>query len=145
MPADQVDQDVTYGTLWTFFTAFSGYGIGVSAPGHYDPSKGQYYVAHNLIKSHARAYHIYNDTYRSEQKGTIGITLNANWVEPNVLTNPDDIKASVRWLWSPWKKTRFSEIHAILHENKLFGLIFGIKFWDSIAFIEHIDNGNYAW
>jgi hypothetical protein len=28
-----------------------------------------YIAGHNLIKSHARAWHIYNDTYRATQQG----------------------------------------------------------------------------
>uniref|UniRef100_H2YTH2 beta-glucosidase n=1 Tax=Ciona savignyi TaxID=51511 RepID=H2YTH2_CIOSA len=55
-------------------------------------------AAHSIIKSHAQAYHIYNNTYRESQKGQIGITLNTNWVEPMTTTDLDHIEASQRSL-----------------------------------------------
>lgn len=45
--------------------------------------QGKHYIAaHNLIKSHAEAWHLYNDKYRSTQNGLISITVNSDWVEP---------------------------------------------------------------
>uniref|UniRef100_H2YTH8 beta-glucosidase n=1 Tax=Ciona savignyi TaxID=51511 RepID=H2YTH8_CIOSA len=73
-------------------------GIAAFAPGHYSPGEGVYYAAHSIIKSHAQAYHIYNNTYRESQKGQIGITLNTNWVEPMTTTDLDHIEASQRSL-----------------------------------------------
>ena len=35
----------------------------------------EYLCSHNIIKAHARAYHIYNKEFRSEQRGQIGIAL----------------------------------------------------------------------
>lgn len=42
-----------------------------------DPS-----VGHNLILAHANAAKLYDQKYRSSQKGHISITLNGDWVEP---------------------------------------------------------------
>uniref|UniRef100_H2YTH1 beta-glucosidase n=1 Tax=Ciona savignyi TaxID=51511 RepID=H2YTH1_CIOSA len=81
-----------------FITAQLGYGVAAFAPGHYSPGEGVYYAAHSIIKSHAQAYHIYNNTYRESQKGQIGITLNTNWVEPMTTTDLDHIEASQRSL-----------------------------------------------
>ncbi|XP_076816813.1 uncharacterized protein LOC143462503 [Clavelina lepadiformis] len=81
-----------------YIVAQLGYGWGSFAPGHFEPDKGMYQATHNVIKAHARAYHIYNDTYRSTQKGQIGITLNSNWVEPQSPSEPDDVEASQRSL-----------------------------------------------
>uniref|UniRef100_H2Y3C5 beta-glucosidase n=1 Tax=Ciona intestinalis TaxID=7719 RepID=H2Y3C5_CIOIN len=86
-----------------------GHGLGVSAPGKCvdwlnlsnnfgDRGEGVYYAAHSIIKSHAQAYHIYNNTYRQTQQGQIGITLNTNWVEPSEATDLDHIEASQRSL-----------------------------------------------
>lgn len=77
---------------------FAGYGVASFAPGHYDPAKGQYLAGHSIIKSHARAWHVYNDNYRQTQGGQCGITLNSNWAEPQIPTNPDHIDAAVRIL-----------------------------------------------
>uniref|UniRef100_H2YY92 beta-glucosidase n=1 Tax=Ciona savignyi TaxID=51511 RepID=H2YY92_CIOSA len=63
------------------------YGVAAFAPGHYSPGEGVYYAAHSIIKSHAQAYHIYNNTYRESQKGQIGITLNSNWADPMTRTD----------------------------------------------------------
>nr|XP_026692500.1 uncharacterized protein LOC104266271 isoform X3 [Ciona intestinalis] len=78
-----------------FIVAQLGYGVAAFAPGHYSPGEGVYYAAHSIIKSHAQAYHIYNNTYRQTQQGQIGITLNTNWVEPSEATDLDHIEASV--------------------------------------------------
>ena len=57
-----------------------------------------YRVGHNIIKSHALAYHNYDDNYRSIFGGKIGITLNTNWNDPLEATNPADRAARVRSL-----------------------------------------------
>lgn len=43
----------------------------------------QYIAAHNLIKAHAEAWHLYNDKYRTKQGGLISITINSDWLEPS--------------------------------------------------------------
>uniref|UniRef100_H2YY89 beta-glucosidase n=1 Tax=Ciona savignyi TaxID=51511 RepID=H2YY89_CIOSA len=63
---------------------------------HYSPGEGVYYAAHSIIKSHAQAYHIYNNTYRESQKGQIGITLNSNWADPMTRTDLEHVEASQR-------------------------------------------------
>uniref|UniRef100_H2YY88 beta-glucosidase n=1 Tax=Ciona savignyi TaxID=51511 RepID=H2YY88_CIOSA len=79
-----------------FITAQLGYGVAAFAPGHYSPGEGVYYAAHSIIKSHAQAYHIYNNTYRESQKGQIGITLNSNWADPMTRTDLEHVEASQR-------------------------------------------------
>lgn len=46
--------------------------------------------------SHARAWHIYNDTYRATQKGQVGLTMNTDWSEPYDSTNQSDVDAADR-------------------------------------------------
>ncbi|CAG9566623.1 unnamed protein product [Danaus chrysippus] len=41
-----------------------------------------YICAKNLLLAHANAYHLYNDEFREVQGGKIGITLSAQWYEP---------------------------------------------------------------
>ncbi|XP_023245728.1 myrosinase 1-like [Copidosoma floridanum] len=42
----------------------------------------EYLCTHNIIKAHARAYHIYNEEFRSKQNGHIGIVLNTFYFYP---------------------------------------------------------------
>lgn len=39
------------------------------------PGIGPYLCIHNMLKAHAKAYHIYNNTFRQSQAGKIGIVL----------------------------------------------------------------------
>ena len=46
-----------------------GYDTGVFAPGVYSPGVGSYRAAHTIIKAHAEAWHLYNQTHRANQNG----------------------------------------------------------------------------
>lgn len=48
------------------------YQDGNNAPGKNMSGVGPYLCVHNMIKAHAKAYHIYNDEFRQSQKGKIG-------------------------------------------------------------------------
>lgn len=49
--------------------ATQGYGDGHMAPGIIGPGTSMYVVAHNLIKAHAKAYHVYDKEFRPKQQG----------------------------------------------------------------------------
>lgn len=51
-----------------------------------------------MIKSHAEAWHVYNDKYRKIQGGRVGIALNSDWAEPNNSASIQDVKAAERYL-----------------------------------------------
>lgn len=36
---------------------------------------GQYLCLHNVLKAHARAYHIYHDEFKNKQQGKIGVVI----------------------------------------------------------------------
>lgn len=55
-------------------------------------------VTHNILKSHAEAWHIYDDKYRKTQSGKVGIALNSDWAEPMNPSKPEDIAAADRYL-----------------------------------------------
>ena len=63
------------GKMWLTFNEpavfiWQGYGMGSNAPGlKHDPGRLPYIVAHNVIKAHAHAWHLYDDQFRSVQKG----------------------------------------------------------------------------
>lgn len=46
-----------------------GYGIGVMAPGIKSHGLGEYLCSKNILKAHASAYHLYNNTFRASQRG----------------------------------------------------------------------------
>ena len=37
--------------------------------------RGEYLCAHNMLKAHARAYHIYDKEFRPSQNGSVGIVI----------------------------------------------------------------------
>lgn len=46
-----------------------GYGIGIIAPGINGKGVEEYKCAHNLIKAHAKVWHMYDEEFRPTQKG----------------------------------------------------------------------------
>ncbi|NXU52243.1 LPH hydrolase, partial [Turnix velox] len=79
--------------------AYCGYGVGTAAPGiSIRPGRAPYVAGHNLIKAHAEAWHLYNETFRAKQGGVISITINSDWAEPRNPHNQEDIDAARRYL-----------------------------------------------
>lgn len=77
-------------------TSWLGHGVGEHAPGIKDPLSSPFQVAHNLIRSHTKAWHTYDKEFRTKQAGRVGITLNIDWTEPKDWLNPADVEASER-------------------------------------------------
>lgn len=80
----------------------------IDNPSHVSGIVGkQYIAAHNLIKAHAEAWHLYNDKYRAKQGGLISITINSDWVEPRNPNKQEDVDAARRilqvdkYIWTP--------------------------------------------
>ncbi|KAG8452814.1 hypothetical protein GDO86_004561 [Hymenochirus boettgeri] len=57
-----------------------------------------YTAGHNLLKAHARAWHLYDKDFRNTQKGQISISLQADWVEPASPFSENDKNTSRRVL-----------------------------------------------
>lgn len=91
---DRVKNWITLNEPWV--VAILGYGHGVFAPGRVSKTE-PYIAAHNLLRSHAKAVHVYRTKYQSEQKGQIGISINLDWREP-ATTKAKDIDAAERAL-----------------------------------------------
>ncbi|KAM6978442.1 lactase/phlorizin hydrolase-like [Tautogolabrus adspersus] len=93
---DRVKKWNTFSSPWV--VSDSGYGTGKHPPGVKDYVVASYQVTHNILKSHAEAWHVYNDRYRKTQRGEVGIALNSDWAEPKDPSRPEDIAAADRYL-----------------------------------------------
>ncbi|XP_024142564.2 lactase-phlorizin hydrolase [Oryzias melastigma] len=93
---DRVKTWNTFSSPWV--VSHAGHGTGEHPPGVKDYVSSSYQVTHNIIKSHAEAWHVYNDNYRATQGGKVGIALNSDWAEPKAPTNTEDIAAADRYL-----------------------------------------------
>ncbi|KAA8593180.1 hypothetical protein FQN60_009296 [Etheostoma spectabile] len=93
---DRVKTWNTFSSPWV--VSHAGYGIGDHPPGLKDYVVASYQVTHNMLKSHAEAFHVYNDKYRTTQGGKVGIALNSDWAEPMDPSRPEDVAAADRYL-----------------------------------------------
>nr|XP_046260350.1 lactase-phlorizin hydrolase-like [Scatophagus argus] len=93
---DRVKTWNTFSSPWV--VSHAGYGTGVHPPGVKDYVVASYQVTHNILKSHAEAWHVYNDKYRKTQGGKVGIALNSDWAEPMDPSKPEDTAAANRYL-----------------------------------------------
>ncbi|XP_066497099.1 lactase/phlorizin hydrolase [Hoplias malabaricus] len=93
---DRVKTWNTFSSPW--FISNFGYGTGEYPPGIKDLTTASYQVTHNIIKSHAEAWHVYNNKYRKHQGGKVGIALNSDWAEPKNPDNLHDVEAADRYL-----------------------------------------------
>ncbi|NWY48330.1 LPH hydrolase, partial [Sylvia atricapilla] len=93
---DRVKLWVTFHEPWVI--SYAGYGTGEHPPGIADPGAASYKVAHTILKAHAKVWHLYNDKYRSQQLGKVGLVLNSDWAEPKTPTSSEDVRASERYL-----------------------------------------------
>ncbi|XP_057531057.1 beta-glucosidase 40 [Amaranthus tricolor] len=86
--------------------AFSGYDIGIFAPGRCsillhlfcragNSATEPYIAAHNLLLAHATAANIYRTKYQKKQGGSIGASFDVMWYEPATNTT-GDIEATQR-------------------------------------------------
>ncbi|KAI5753327.1 hypothetical protein M8J77_025924 [Diaphorina citri] len=57
---------------------------------------GDYLVAHNLLRAHAKAYRLYEKKYKSLQKGKVSITLDSCNYYPHNATSKEDQEAAER-------------------------------------------------
>ncbi|KAJ8924115.1 hypothetical protein NQ315_006897 [Exocentrus adspersus] len=80
---------------------YEGYGIGEKAPGLKLPGTGPYKCAHVLIKSHAKAYHVYQENFKEKQGGKLGMVVDTDWYEP-ATSHPLDREAAERTLQFRW-------------------------------------------
>ncbi|KAF2897348.1 hypothetical protein ILUMI_08827 [Ignelater luminosus] len=80
--------------LWLTFNepkqiCLQGYGRNRNAPGYNSSGIGDYLCGHNLIKAHAKVYHLYDKEFRSKQNGNVSITIDLEWMEPGTNSTAD--------------------------------------------------------
>lgn len=96
----------TYGSKvkhWITFNepievCLQAYGNGTYPPFTNASGVGEYLCAHHVLISHARAYHLYDTQYRSDQDGKLGISLNSRFLYPKNPKEPKDVEAAQRAL-----------------------------------------------
>jgi beta-glucosidase len=93
---DKVKKFITFNEPWVICVL--GYETGGNAPGVQEPERGVYECGHNLLKAHAEAYRLYESEFKETQKGLVGITLDAGWIEPEIPENPEYAAAAERAL-----------------------------------------------
>ncbi|XP_063232216.1 myrosinase 1-like [Bacillus rossius redtenbacheri] len=76
---DRVKWWIKFNELLSFV---NGYSSTKFAPAVNAPGVGLYLVGHNVLKAHARVYHLYDDHFRSQQRGKVSITLNMDYPMP---------------------------------------------------------------
>ncbi|ODN04812.1 Lactase-phlorizin hydrolase [Orchesella cincta] len=90
---DRVKKWITFNEA--FVVCQQGYGDGVHAPGISSPVQS-YDCAHNVLKSHALAYRLYEREFKESQGGECGITIDCGWYEPEDPNNPAHVEAAER-------------------------------------------------
>ncbi|XP_063234975.1 myrosinase 1-like [Bacillus rossius redtenbacheri] len=83
---DRVKWWITFNEPLSFV---NGYSSTMIAPAVNAPGVGLYLAAHNVLKAHARVYHLYDDHFRSQQRGKVGITLNTEYPMPKTNSEAD--------------------------------------------------------
>ena len=69
----------------------NGYSLGIHAPGKTLHGIGEYLCMHNVLKSHARAYRIYEAEFKNMYGGQVGVLINLSAYMPQ---NPDSADAA---------------------------------------------------
>ncbi|KAJ6634058.1 Lactase-like protein, partial [Pseudolycoriella hygida] len=93
---DRVKRWITFNEAYVVCAL--GHSYGVHAPGIKEPATAPYKCAHNILKCHAKAYRLYESTFKTNQKGFVGITIDSGWYEPLDKNNPLDVAAVERTL-----------------------------------------------
>lgn len=83
-----------YVKFWSTFneprnTCQEGYGNAYFPPALVSNGFGEYICGHNVLRAHAKVWHMYNKEFRSTQNGSVGIVLDSPWMEPYSNTSAD--------------------------------------------------------
>ncbi|CAH2067292.1 unnamed protein product, partial [Iphiclides podalirius] len=89
---------------------YQGYGTTTKAPRLDIKGMAEYICAKNLLVAHAKAYHIYNEEYRSKHGGIIGITLSAQWYYAETDADIEAAEEFIQFEWGQYAHPIFSEM-----------------------------------
>ncbi|XP_030033142.2 myrosinase 1 [Manduca sexta] len=91
---------------------FEGYGSDLKAPFLNMTGIAEYMCTKNVLLSHAKVYHLYDEHYRSLQNGSIGISVYCTWFEPASETLDDYLAAedSKMFDWGQYMHPIFSKL-----------------------------------
>ncbi|CRK86862.1 CLUMA_CG000688, isoform A [Clunio marinus] len=84
---DRVKRWITFNEPWIF--CIDGYSSATKPPLIESPGFGEYLCGHHMLQAHAAAYKLYNDDYREQQTGEIGICLFSNFFYPDSGVSPE--------------------------------------------------------
>ncbi|KAG6455709.1 hypothetical protein O3G_MSEX009381, partial [Manduca sexta] len=59
-----------------------GYGESMMAPAVDSKGVGEYLCIKNVLLAHAKVYRLYESQYKTKHKGSVGISLAVNWIDP---------------------------------------------------------------
>lgn len=76
----RVKRWITFNEPYIF--CIDGYSSGSKPPLVKLPGVGEYVCGHHMLQAHAAAYHLYNDKYRQNQKGEVGICFVSHFFYP---------------------------------------------------------------
>ncbi|XP_063974634.1 myrosinase 1-like [Diachasmimorpha longicaudata] len=67
--------------------------------------RNRYLCGHNILKAHARAYHIYDEEFRPHQQGKIGLVTNSGYFFPKLENDTESVEIYFafqgRWFLDP--------------------------------------------
>ncbi|XP_068134208.1 cytosolic beta-glucosidase-like [Hyperolius riggenbachi] len=81
-----------------YFASKLSYEVGNFPPGKKEVGVGAYQAGHNMIKAHAKAWHVYNNCFKDKQKGRVSIALDSDWAEPLDADSLADQEATMRYM-----------------------------------------------
>ncbi|KAL4712888.1 hypothetical protein ACJJTC_011958 [Scirpophaga incertulas] len=88
---------------------YQGYGAATMAPLIAIPGIAEYMCAKNLLVAHAKAYHIYDKEFRDKGAGVIGISISADWIEPETPKDTQAAFEALQFEWGQYAHPIFSE------------------------------------
>ncbi|KAJ8715639.1 hypothetical protein PYW07_010121 [Mythimna separata] len=88
---------------------YQGYGANTKAPALNIKGVADYMCAKNLLMAHAKAYHIYDQEFRSKNNGTIFIAYSAQFYEPETEKDIEAAKESNHFEWGLYAHPIFAD------------------------------------
>ncbi|CAH0726023.1 unnamed protein product, partial [Brenthis ino] len=88
---------------------YYGYGSLYNAPASNVKGIAEYMCAKNVLVAHAKAYHIYNKEFRPTQKGSISISLSAQWYDSETEDHVQAAYEANQFNWATYSHPIFSK------------------------------------